>query len=67
MKDVFVVSDNIISPVGITAETNFHALLNNKSGVKEQMMPSVSSLPFYASLFTNEKLASPFLTSTFPL
>jgi len=54
MKDVFVVSDNIISPVGITADANFHALLNNESGVKEQLMPSVSATPFYASLFTNE-------------
>ncbi|MEP6748895.1 MAG: beta-ketoacyl synthase N-terminal-like domain-containing protein [Bacteroidota bacterium] len=54
MQDVFVVSDNIISPVGNTAADNFYALINNISGVKEQVMPSVSSLPFYASLFSNE-------------
>jgi len=34
MKDVFVVSDNIISPVGNTAAENFHALLNNQSALK---------------------------------
>jgi 3-oxoacyl-[acyl-carrier-protein] synthase-1 len=54
MKDVYVVSDNIISPVGNTAAENFHALNNNISGVKEHVMPSVSSSPFYASLFTND-------------
>src|ERR1700712_2335791 len=52
MKDVYVVSDNIISPVGTTAETNFRALLNGKSGVKEHSMPLISPTAFYASLFT---------------
>jgi 3-oxoacyl-[acyl-carrier-protein] synthase-1 len=55
MKDVFVVSDNIISPVGNTAAENFHALINNISGVKEQLIPSASPFPFYASLFTNDR------------
>lgn len=55
MKDVFVVSDNIISPVGNTAAENFRALVNNISGVKEQLVPAASPFPFYASLFTNER------------
>ena len=50
MKDVFVVSDNIISPVGNTAAANFHALLNNESGVKQHIVPGISPVPFYASL-----------------
>jgi len=54
--DVYVVSENIISPVGITAEDNFNALLGNVSGVKEQMRPTISATPFYASLFSNEML-----------
>ena len=54
MKDVFVVSDNIFSPVGNTSAENFHALINDQSGIKEQVLPSVSALPFYASLFTGE-------------
>ena len=58
MKDVYVVADNIISPVGITAEDNFHALLNNQSGVKEQQMPSISPNAFYASLLDEKKFQS---------
>ena len=50
MKDVFVVSDNIISPVGNTTEANFHALLKNTTGIKEHVLPGISCLPFYASL-----------------
>ena len=54
MKDVYVVSDNIISPVGNTAAANFHALLNNKSGVKEHVLPAISPVPFYASLMEED-------------
>ncbi|GAC1602187.1 MAG: beta-ketoacyl synthase N-terminal-like domain-containing protein [Chitinophagaceae bacterium] len=52
MKDVFVVSDNIVSPVGNTSAENFHALIHDQSGIKEHLLPAVSPLPFYASLFT---------------
>ncbi len=54
MKDVFVVSDNIISPVGNTAEANFHALLNNRTGIKEHVLPAISPVPFYASLIEED-------------
>ena len=54
MKDVYIVSDNIISPVGNTTAANFHALVNNQSGVKEHVLPSISATPFYASLFNEE-------------
>jgi 3-oxoacyl-[acyl-carrier-protein] synthase-1 len=54
MKDVFIVSDNIISPVGNTAADNFHALINNESGIKEHVLPSLSPVPFYASLLEEE-------------
>lgn len=54
MKDVFIVSDNIISPVGNTAAENFHALINNISGIKENTLPALSPFPFYASLLSSE-------------
>ena len=54
MKDVYIVSDNIVSPVGNTAADNFHALISNRSGIKEHVLPSVSATPFYASLFNEE-------------
>jgi 3-oxoacyl-[acyl-carrier-protein] synthase-1 len=60
--DVFVVSDNIISPVGNTAADNFHALINNISGVKEHVLPAMSPVPFYASLM-EEGFSDFFLTT----
>ncbi|MEP6726264.1 MAG: beta-ketoacyl synthase N-terminal-like domain-containing protein [Bacteroidota bacterium] len=54
MKDVYVVSDNIISPVGNTAAGNFNALLNNESGIKEHVLPAISPVPFYASLMEED-------------
>lgn len=54
MKDVFVVADNIISPVGHTTAENFHALTQNISGVQEHRLPSFSPVPFQASLLAKE-------------
>src|SRR5258706_2101117 len=54
MMDVFVVSDNIISPVGNTSAGNFRALINNESGIKEHVLPSISPVPFYASLLEED-------------
>jgi len=50
MKEVFVVSDNIISPVGNTTAANFHAVTHNISGVRQHNMPSISPVSFYASM-----------------
>lgn len=55
MKDVFVVADNIISPVGSTTADNFHALAQNISGVQQHIRPAFSPQPFQASLLENEK------------
>ena len=56
MKDVFIVADNILSPVGITTEENFAALKQGLSGVKEQHRSSWWEQPFYASLFNDNDL-----------
>jgi len=48
---VFVVGDNILSPLGKTTEENFAKLRENISGVKEHSDPAISPLPFFASLF----------------
>ncbi len=50
MKDVFVISDNIVSPVGNTSAENFTALINGRSGITGHSLPSLSPVPFYASL-----------------
>jgi 3-oxoacyl-[acyl-carrier-protein] synthase-1 len=51
MKDVFVVSNNILSPIGLTAAGNFELLKQSCSGIKKQENALLSEHPFYASLF----------------
>ena len=54
-QEVYVVADNVLSPIGKTTAGNFHSLLNGLSGVKEQRNFGISPLPFYASLFHQEE------------
>ncbi len=49
--DVFVVADNVLSPLGKTTAENFSKLKQNISGVKQQQDKAISPQPFYASLF----------------
>src|SRR4051812_15606806 len=50
MKDVYIVSDNIISPLGNTTAANFSSLRVGASGVMLQDRPRVADHPFYAAL-----------------
>ena len=50
-KDVFVVADSVLSPIGKTTAENFDQLKKNISGIKEQNRPAISLKPFFASLF----------------
>jgi 3-oxoacyl-[acyl-carrier-protein] synthase-1 len=53
--DVFVAADNILSPIGETTAENFSNLKKNISAVKQHHHPSISSQPFYASLFNGNE------------
>ena len=53
--EVFVVADNILSPIGKTTAGNFSNLKQNISGVKQYHKAGISSQPFYASLFDGEE------------
>ena len=53
MKDVFIVSDNILSPLGATTDENFEQLIKNISGVTQHNNGDLSDQPFYASLFSD--------------
>lgn len=55
MKSVFIVADNILSPVGGTSAENFDRLTQNISGVKQHAGGSRSDVPFYASLFNDDQ------------
>ena len=54
MKDVFVVADNILSPLGNTTAKNFMQLKNNISGLKLHSNAKMSEQPFYAALFEHD-------------
>ncbi len=55
MKDIFICSDNILSPIGSTAAENFRQLKKMVSGIKMHENAAMSDVPFYASLFTDEE------------
>jgi len=54
-QDVFIVADNILSPIGKTTAENFEGLKNNVSGVKQHTDESLSPVPFFASLFHKDE------------
>jgi 3-oxoacyl-[acyl-carrier-protein] synthase I len=58
MKDIFITSDNIISPAGMNTADNFSQLKENIPGVRRHEDIHMSDQPFYAALFGH---ASPFL------
>ena len=51
MREVFVLSDNIVSPLGETTEENFRALASGNTGIRRHERADMSPTPFYASLF----------------
>ncbi len=53
MRDVFITSDNIVSPLGLTSAENFMQLSQLVSGIKKHENAVMSDVPFYASLFSN--------------
>lgn len=55
-QDVFVVTDNIYTPLGRTTSENFSKLKQNQSAVKEHSDKAISSQPFYAALFDKDEL-----------
>ncbi len=54
MKDVFIIGDNIYSPLGSTTTENFEQVLAGRSGVEMHVDTALSREPFYASLFKPE-------------
>ena len=51
MRKVFVLADNIFSPLGKNTAGNIESLKKGRSGISLQQSP-VSEIPFYASLLT---------------
>ena len=51
MRNVYIISDNIISPIGLTTDENFVQLTKGVSGIKRYHNPGLSEKSFFASLF----------------
>jgi 3-oxoacyl-[acyl-carrier-protein] synthase-1 len=49
--DVYIASDNIVSPLGLTTAANFSQLKKAVSGIRLQEDSTMSPQPFYAALF----------------
>ncbi len=49
--EVYVIADNIFSPIGKTTAENFSRLKENVSSIKQHRDTKISPTPFYASLF----------------
>ena len=58
MTDIFINSDNILSPIGLTTAENFRQLKQNISGIKLHNNPGMSDQTFQAALFANEDFFS---------
>ncbi|MBX3253834.1 MAG: beta-ketoacyl synthase [Chitinophagaceae bacterium] len=54
MKPVYIIADNITSPIAASSEENFALLQENASGIRQHRHPAFSPVPFYASLFGND-------------
>ena len=54
MSNVYVIADNIVSPLGPTAAANFAAVTGGSSGIRLHNDILLSPSPFYAAMFSPE-------------
>ncbi|HLI94297.1 MAG TPA: beta-ketoacyl synthase N-terminal-like domain-containing protein [Puia sp.] len=59
MNDIFVVADNIFSPLGSSSAENFAQLRKGVSGVRRQERPDIADQPFFAALFAPAPTTGP--------
>jgi|GEM_PF-4898294 len=56
MSNVYVIADNIVSPLGVSAAANFAAVTGGHSGIRLHDNTRLSPAPFYAALLSSEQL-----------
>ncbi|WP_298538806.1 beta-ketoacyl synthase N-terminal-like domain-containing protein [uncultured Aquimarina sp.] len=57
MKKVYLIADNIISPLGFSTEENIENLRLNKTGIKKVDDDDIWSKPFFGAVIDNDKLS----------
>jgi len=55
-QDVFVIADNVLTPLGKTTDENFAKLKQNVSAVKQHADSGISPQSFFASLFNKDEV-----------
>ena len=60
MQNVFVASDNIVSPLGFTTTDNICNLKKDNTGIRLVDDKNISQTPFYASIFETNVIDSAF-------
>ena len=65
VPDVYVVADNILSPLGKTTASNFKGLKAGQTTVQKQHRPLLSAEPFFASLFDEAEQFNNDLSNTY--
>jgi 3-oxoacyl-[acyl-carrier-protein] synthase-1 len=56
MEGVYIVADNIFSPIGSTTSENFEQLKKGVSGIREIDDKALAASPFYAAIFKNRHI-----------
>ena len=59
MTDVFIIADNILSPLGSSTEENFARLKEGVSGIRLNNNKAISTQSFYGSLFAPDTIFLP--------
>lgn len=60
MAPVYIISDNVVSPLGWNTRDNFSALLQGRSGVRQHTRNDWSDAPFQASVLDEQSLPEQF-------
>ena len=61
MKDVFVIADNVFSPLGFTTAENFTQLKNDATAIEHHINSDFSPTPFWAAINDKEKINAAFV------
>lgn len=58
-KDVFIIADNVYTPIGFTTQQNFEQLKNGVSGVQKHDRADLSDVSISASIFSKDQIIVP--------
>jgi len=60
MNTIYTLTDNIITSLGFTTESNFNSLKNGISGIAQTFDPKITQTPMFTSLIDSEMLKNEF-------